>query len=99
MKNFVRLNKLSLLNRHYTFVDTRDYLADQVFINNKLRVHFGGEMCKDGEKYIFVLCHVRKRDAERFELSMKDLRNKMLLLGNNDYLDFCDNMEKLLHMS
>ena len=38
--HFVQLERHSLLFRHYAFVDTKDYLADQLFIQEKVRVYF-----------------------------------------------------------
>ena len=38
--HFVQLESHSLLFRHYAFVDTKDYLADQLFIQEKVRVYF-----------------------------------------------------------
>lgn len=41
--NFVKIKKFSLLYYHYAYLDTKDYLADQLFVNNKVKVRFGRE--------------------------------------------------------
>ncbi len=86
------LNKFSLLNTHFIFLDTGDYLADGLFIKHQVRVYFGDEFEKPGLPYRIIFCHVRKRDKERFRAAMSELPGKMLLCGNADYLDVCNEL-------
>ena len=36
-KNYWRLRRFSLFYKYYAFVDTEEYLGDQLFISRKLR--------------------------------------------------------------
>lgn len=45
-----------------------------------------------GSPYRIIFCHVRKRDKERFRAAMSELPGKMLLCGNADYLDVCNEL-------
>ena len=83
------LNKFSLFNTHFVFLDTGDYLADGLFIKHQVRVHFGDELEKPGIPYRIIFCHVRKWDEERFRTAMSELPDKMLLCGKSDYLGVC----------
>lgn len=47
--NYWTIRKFSLLYSYYTIIDTTDYLADQLFVKNEVRVWFGQEyICPDG---------------------------------------------------
>lgn len=88
--HYVKLLSVSLINDTYVFVDTPEYLADQLFIKHKVRVNFNkGEMKRPGGPYVVVFCTVRKKDTDRFLAAMDELPNKMLLLGHDDYTEYC----------
>ena len=88
MKNYFKLDDKSLLYRHFAYIDTEWYLADNIFIQEKLRVRFGREGRKQGSPYRIIFCKVRKRDTKKFVRSMERLYNKMLLMGHAD-VDKC----------
>ena len=83
------IERFSLLNAYYAYMDTDAYLADQLFIKHQVRVHFREEYVRDGSPYRVICCHVRKREQERFLAALKELPSKMMLLGYTDYLDTC----------
>jgi len=85
----LKLTKFSLLNTHFVFLDTEDYLADNLFIKHRARVYFGNEFVNKDNRYRVIFCYVRKWDEQRFHAAMEELPNKMLLFGNADYLNFC----------
>lgn len=97
--HYIQLESRSPFFHHYVFVDTKDYLADQLFIQEKVRVWFGHEfVCPDSE-YRAIFCKVRKRDEAAFLTALQKLPSKMLLLGHTDYLDFCNHFQELLDSS
>lgn len=83
------IERFSLLNAYYAYMDTDAYLADQLFIKHQVRVHFREEYARDDSPYRVIFCHVRKQDQERFLAALKELPDKMMLLGYTDYLDAC----------
>lgn len=94
--HFIPLENRSLLFRHYAFVDTKDYLTDQLFIQEKVRVWFWREFLCPNSEYRIVCCKVRKRDKAAFLTALQKLPSKMLLFGHTDYLDFCHSFQELL---
>lgn len=84
-KLYWSLGKFSLRYNYFAFFDVKEYYADQLFIQNKVRVWFDGEYEKRGSQYIVVLCHVRKRDTDKFLSSMESLNRKMQICGHSDY--------------
>ena len=42
------IERFSLLNAYYAYMDTDAYLADQLFIKHQVRVHFREEYARDG---------------------------------------------------
>lgn len=96
MQNYWRLSDFYLFSVAYAYVDHNSYLADQVFIQDKITVKYTGEMVDENSSYCIVLCKVRKKDAVRFEASLGKLKNKMLLMGYRDYPDACDKIAKIL---
>ncbi len=89
-----RLEKFSLLNAHYAFVDTEEYLADQLFVQHRVKVNFGSEFSAPGHKYRIIMCSCRKKDVPAFKEAIQELPNKMLLLGHMDYIEFSENMKE-----
>ena len=70
--NYWTIRKFSLLYSYYAIIDTTDYLADQLFVKNEVRVWFGQEyICPDGP-YCVIFCKCRKRDTGAFESAMND---------------------------
>ena len=93
------LQRFSLFNTYFTFLDTEDYLADGLFIKHQVRVYFGNEYINPDIPYRIIFCHVRKWDTERFCVAMSELPKKMLLCGHVDYLSACANIwERMLNM-
>lgn len=99
MKNYWRMKDFSIFSVLYAYVDHSSYLADRLFVQNKVRMKFKGEYAKEKSPYHIVFCKVRKRDAERFEEALERLKNKMLLLGYRDYLDVCSEIAKMIEES
>ena len=96
MKNYWKMSDFSIFSVPYAYVDHSSYLADQLFVQNKVTMKFKGEMTKNGSPYCIVFCKVLKKDAERFEEAMGKLKDKMLLLGHKDYLEVCSEIAKMI---
>lgn len=88
------IEKFSLFYNHFAIIDTDDYLADQLFIKNQVRVKFGTEFVCPDAPYRVVMCKCRKRDLDRFLAAVGELPNKMFLCGHPDYLAFCEDMKR-----
>lgn len=87
-KNYILIQK-HLFRTEYFFADTGEHLADQLFVNEKIKVSFRKEYVKKGEKYILISCKVWNKENSKFFKAMEKLRNKMALVGNTDYEKFC----------
>ena len=88
MRNYVKIEKKSLLYNYYAYIDTEDFFADSIFIQEKLRVFFGKTGRKQGSQYVVVLCKVWKWVAEKFIHAMEIFYNKLLLLGHGECVKF-----------
>ena len=95
IKNYFKIDKFNPFREKYMFIDLPEYLADDIFVRNELSVKFGKEYEKPEEKYVFVFCTIWKKDREKFEVCMKQLETKMLLMGHTDYTEFCKKWDKL----
>ncbi len=96
MKNYWKMSDFSLFSVRYAYVDHNSYLADQLFVQNRVPVKFKGDMVRENSPYCIVFCKVRKKDSERFEELLGKLKNKMLLLGHRDYPEVCSEIEKII---
>ena len=94
--HYIKLEQFSLLNCHYAFVDTPEYLADQLFIRHEVKVRFGQEFHHPDKDYIVIICRVRKKDEQRFLDALNELPGKMALLGYADYPQFCEEFQTIL---
>ena len=48
------LNRFSLFNSYFAFLDTENYLADGLFIKYQVRVYFGDEFVKPNFPYRII---------------------------------------------
>lgn len=88
------IEKFSLINEHFAIIDTADYLADQLFIKHGVKVGFGAEFVCPDVPYRVIMCKCRKRDVDRFLAAIRELPNKMILFGHQDYLAFCEDLKR-----
>ena len=91
------MQRLSLAWRHFAFLDTEEYLADQLLVRRGVRVRFGDEYHAPDAPYLVIFCKCRKRDADAFLAAMEELPGKMLLLGHADFPDCCRKAGNLLY--
>lgn len=90
------LERFSLFYDHFAIIDTEEYLADALFVRHKVRVWFSSEFGKDDSPYRVIMCKCRKKDTPKFLNAIKELPNKMLLCGYQDYLNFCAELKSKL---
>ena len=57
MKNYWKMSDFSLFAVPYAYVDHSSYLADQLFLQNKITMKFKGEMVKDAFIKRYILLH------------------------------------------
>lgn len=82
---YLKIRKASLRYDYFLFFDTPEYLADQLFIRQRVRVWFDEEYTKKGSHFLAILCHVKKKDSAKFLDAIAALKNKMLLCGYPEY--------------
>ena len=70
---------------YFLFFDTPEYLADQLFIKQMVRVWFDQEYAKEGAPFLSILCHVKKKDSAKFLAALDALKNKMIFCGYPEY--------------
>lgn len=89
------MNYISLKRRlptryaRFLFVDDKNCSADSVFHRNQLYVKIGDIARRDEDKYQLVFCGVKKKDVSKFAKAMKELADKMYIIGNKDYDEYC----------
>ena len=87
--NYIPLEKISIRYKYFCFIDTKEYLADALFIKNRVRVRFQKEAHKPNTDFIVVFCKIKKCDTNKFLETLEELKKKMILLGHSDYQNFC----------
>lgn len=90
MHNFISIRSSSLTKCSFLFADTPKNLAYQLFEKNGLKYNVKGFFEKEGEKYVLIICNFREKDKPLFFKSMQELERNILLMGDNDYLKFCE---------
>lgn len=84
-------------NKQFAYIDTMGFLADRIFIENKVRVKFCGDYKHREKNYVVVICKVKKKDVSVFLQSMEELANREIVMGNTDYESFCkEQFEKFI---
>ena len=82
---YLKIRKPSLRYDYFLFFDTPEYLADQLFIKQKVRVWFKQEYAKEGSPFLAIFCRVKKKDSAKFLAALDALKNKMILCGYPEY--------------
>ena len=82
---YLKIRKPSLRYDYFLFFDTPEYLADQLFIKQKVRVWFDKEYAKEGSPFLAIFCRVKKKDSAKFLAALDALKNKMILCGYPEY--------------
>ena len=92
-ENYIKLKKKWYSRYHeFVYVDTENYLADDIFATNKIPVKFKGDYKHDDKKYVLVHCKVKPKYIDEFLNSLVELKNEMFRNGFADYDMFCKNM-------
>ena len=95
--NYIELGRSRLFRcKQFAYIDTMGFLADRIFIENKVRVKFCGDYKHREKNYIIVICKVKKKDVSVFLQSMAELKNRAILMGNTDYETFCKEQIRLM---
>lgn len=89
-----KIDRFTPGRKSFAYMDTTEYHADQLFINEGVRVKFKEEAVKPGDKYRLIFCNCLKKDVSKFIAAVSKLPTKMLLIGNTDYIDYCKDFEK-----
>ena len=94
MQNYIKVKEKG--NKvHYIYIDLPEYLADQIFVDHGVPVHWTWrEFVHDEHPYHLLCVKIRKQDEDRFIICMGVLRRKMLLMGHLDYDDICAHVVK-----
>lgn len=95
--NYIELGK-SRFSRYkqFAYIDTMGFLADRIFVENKVRVKFCGDYKHREKNYVIVTCKVKEKDVPMFLQALKELKNRALLMGNTDYETFCKEQIRLI---
>ena len=88
--NYIELGRSRFFrNKQFAYIDTMGFLADRIFIENKVRVKFCGDYKHREKNYVVVTCKEKEKDVSVFLQSMEGLKNRVILMGNTDYESFC----------
>lgn len=78
------------------YIDTEDYLADMLFIQEKIRIKFKSEYSKDDTRYLIITASCKSKDWSKAEAALNRLPAKMIITGNVNYEDFCGYIMNML---
>lgn len=87
MQNYIWLRDKHIGRHAWVYMDHKKYYADQIFIQKKLPVRFRRDEIthENWGDFCLVYCTVPKKRSVDFVECMKELENKMVLMGETDY--------------
>ena len=85
--NYYECRNFGIKYKVFLYIDTKEYLADRIFLDYKVRVKWTRQFSHKNSPYLVIFCKVPKKDVSRFEMAMSDLEKKMLIYGYTDYMD------------
>ncbi len=88
---YCRLGDRHLFSFEYVYIDSDEYLADDLFIRHGVNVRYGAEYGHPKHPgYRIIHCHIEKQDEEEFRKALDELESKMLITGHDGYDKMCD---------
>ena len=92
MRNYVKIEKKSLLYNYYAYIVRSIFLQTVSLFKRNLECSLGKPGRKQDSQYVVVLCKVWKWDAEKFVRAMEIFYNKLLLLGHGESVNFFEEL-------
>lgn len=86
-KNFQATKAILPWRIHYFYLDRQPWIADKIFADEKIPVHFKKSFSKPDSDWEIITCWVNIKYAPAFERCMERLRRDSLLKGRTDYDD------------
>ena len=83
-KNYIRLKNRIPFRSTFFFIDTIDYIADEIFFNHEFHTKVRlspNEMHKRGSDFVIIRCTIFTKDIPIFEECMEHLRRRIEFLG------------------
>ncbi len=96
IKNFWQFESFLPFSLSYMYIDYKEYLADALFAQEKLKWKITHEMDREDLPYCVIFCKIRKRDQKRFVQVMEKLANKALLCVGGEYEKYCKEMDAMI---
>lgn len=79
--------KKSWFNVWLLYVDSKDWLFDNILERDKIKIKFLDEFDKKSKLYNLVHCRVSKNDLDLFLNDLEELKKKMLVFNRLTYLE------------
>lgn len=97
MNNYIRCKCYNPFRCRYFFVDVEGFLADNIFIDNKLRVTFNGDYGHhDYKGFRIVDCSFPRWKEKKFLMCLDKLNNKAILSGFANYTKTSEELIKFI---
>lgn len=89
MINFWKFKSANPFMVNYAYIDANEYLADNLFIKYKVKVHFGSEYQEPNTSFRIIRCKIRRGKEKPFEEALRELPNKAAIMGYPNYMEYC----------
>ena len=89
--NYIRLTNpiTDIFTRRYAYLDSKDYMADHIFVRMGIKVKFYKEEFRKGP-WVIVRCIVKRKDKQVFLQAMRELSNDIILCRDGTgYIEVC----------
>lgn len=81
-----------LLYTTYLYIDTKEHLSNQIFIDNNLIVIANSILASEKNQYHVLFVKTRRNKEGIFVKCMEELYNEILLNGHLDYTEVCNSL-------
>lgn len=95
--NYIQLEDKSLFKKQIAYVDTKNLIADKLFIENEIHVDFISDFVNPKLRdYPIVVISYKKKYHDLIINLMSELEKRAILTGFRDYPDISDKLIKLI---
>lgn len=95
--NYMILSDPGMFNTQVAVFDSKNLIVLGILLKHGVMNKMHSLLNKDDEKFQIIILKIKNKYMDRFKEAMADLDYINRTLYGQEYIDFCANMNKMLH--
>lgn len=95
--NYMVLTDSKMFNTQVAVFDSNNFISLGLLLKHGVINRMHSLLNKDNEKFQVIILKIKSKHMDKFKEAMADLDNINRALFGQEYIDYCSNMNKMLH--